>query len=337
MNPQAGRISPPEGGRHIGRPPVVSVLLPVRNGMPYLPIAIESLLVQSFGDFEIIAINDGSTDGTAAYLAGLRDPRVRAISPGGVGLATALNTGLAEARGRYIARQDADDWSMPERFARQVACLDANPGVALVATCAGFVDGSGHPVDNAWTRTVRSQQDPAQTADEILAMMPLTCCITHGSVMMRAGVLRAAGGYDQAMVPAEDYDLWLRLLPGHQLVKLPDRLYAYRVHDEQSSTARRRDQMARVIEAKLRYVRRRVPNLPRPVRLVLPCNDRGAELFRSVGPSEGYDPAIRATAASRTADVVAVTDFSKIPHYAIALAAAAECRQFGNLFVRNQP
>jgi len=316
--------------------PTVSVLLPVRNGMPFLPIAIESLFAQTFGDFELLAIDDGSTDGTAAYLRTLRDPRLRIISAAGAGLAAALNAGLAEARGRYIARQDADDWSMPERFARQVAYLDSHEEVTLVATCAGYVDGAGQPVDTAWTRTVRAQQDPAQAPDEILAMMPLTCCLTHGSVMMRTDALRGAGGYDQAMVPAEDYDLWLRLLPKHKLVKLPDRLYAYRVHDEQSSAARRADQVARVIEAKLRYVRRQVPGLPRPVRLVLPCNDRGADLFRRVGPAEGYDPGIRANAVSRVADVVVITDFSKVPYYAMALAAAAECQQFGNLFVRNQ-
>lgn len=314
--------------------PRVSVLLPVRNGMPYLPEAIESLVNQSFGRFELIVINDGSTDGTAAYLAGLGDSRLRVISSAGAGLAAALNAGIAEARGQYIARQDADDWSMRERFASQVAYLDAHPEVALVSTCADYVDGAGNVMENAWTRTVRVQQDPAQAPEQILAMMPLTCCITHGSVMMRADVLRAAGGYDQAMVPAEDYDLWLRLLPRHQLVKLHDRLYAYRVHDDQSSTVRRPEQMSRVIEAKLRYVRRRVPSLPHPVRLVLPCNDRGADLFRRVGPSEGYDPTIRATAASRVADVVAVTDFSKVPYYAMALNAASQCQQFGNLFVR---
>lgn len=314
--------------------PIVSVLLPVRNGMPYLPEAIESLVNQSFSDFELIVINDGSTDGTAAYLAGIGDPRLRVISPGGVGLAAALNAGLAEARGRYIARQDADDWSMRDRFATEVAYLDAHPEIAMVSTCAEYVDGAGNNIETAWTRTVRAQQDPAQTPDQILQMMPLTCCITHGSVMIRAGVLRDAGGYDQAMVPAEDYDLWLRLLPRHKMAKLPARLYAYRVHSDQSSTARRSDQMARVIEAKLRYVRRQVPELPHPVRMVLPCDDRGADLFRRIGPAQGYDPAIRATAVSRVPDVVVVTDFSKVPYYAAVLAAAADCRQFGNLFVR---
>jgi len=316
--------------------PLVSVLLPVRNGMPYLREAIESLVNQSFGNFELIVINDGSTDGTAAFLEGIGDPRVRVIASSGAGLAAALNAGLAEARGRYIARQDADDWSMRDRFATETAYLDAHPEIALVSTCAEYVDAAGNPIDTAWTRTVRAQQDPAQTPEQILAMMPLTCCLTHGSVMMRADVLRAAGGYDQALVPAEDYDLWLRLLPQHQMAKLPARLYAYRVHDGQSSTARRPEQMARVIEAKLRYVRRQVPSLPHPVRLVLPCNDRGADLFRRVGPSHGYDPTIKANAVSREPDVVVVTDFSKVPYYAMALAAATECRQFGNLFVRNE-
>jgi len=331
-------MNPPKGGCHIGdaRAPLVSVLLPVRNGMPFLPQAIDSLLAQTFDDFEILAIDDGSTDDTANYLRGLTDPRLRVLSPGGLGLAAALNAGLAAARGRYIARQDADDWSLPERFGLQVRYLDAHDEVTLVATRAWFVDGKGLPVDNAWTRTVQSQQDPAQSADQILRMMPLTCCLTHGSVMMRAEALRAAGGYDQAMVPAEDYDLWLRLLPAHKLVKLPHRAYVYRVHGDQSSTARRADQMARVIEAKLRYVRRQVPGLPRPVRLVLPCHDRGAELFSRVGPSEGFEPGLRAEVAPGEADVVAVTDFSKVPDYALALAAASECRQFGNLFVRNQ-
>ena len=94
------------------------------------------------------------------------------------------------------------------------------------------------------------------------------------------------------------------------------------------------DQTARVIEAKLRYVRRQVPNLPRPVRLVLPCNDRGADIFRRVGPAEGYDPDIRASAVSSETDVVAVTDFSALPYYVSALAAANDYQQFGNLFVR---
>ncbi len=311
----------------------LSVLLPVRNGMPYLPQAVESILTQSFTDFELLVINNGSTDGTADYLRAVADSRLRVLSPGSIGLARSLNIGLAQARGQYVARHDADDRSAPDRFARQVEFLDANPGIAVLGTCVGFIDGDGIEVIDGWTQTVREQQDPAQTPEQILAMMPLTCCIAHGSVMMRTAVALRAGGYNPATVPAEDYDLWLRLLPDHGIAKLPDRLYDYRVHADQSSSARRSEQQARTIEAKLRYVRRQIPELPRPVRLVLPCDNYGATLFRKIGPAEGYDASIRVSPVARGTDVVAVTDFSAIPYYQQVLAATTQCRQFGNLFV----
>lgn len=311
----------------------ISVLMPVRNGMPFLPEAVQSILGQTLGDFELLVINNGSTDGTLDYLKTVRDARVRVLSPGNIGLARALNIGLAQARGEYVARHDADDRSAPERFARQVSFLDAHPEVAVLGTCVNFVGAGGSEVRDARTETVRTQQDPAQTPEQILAMMPLTCCVAHGSVMMRAAVAVKAGGYNPATVPAEDYDLWLRLLPHHAIAKLPERLYDYRVHDEQSSGARRSEQQARTIEAKLRYVRRQVPGLPRPVRLVLPCDNYGATLFRQCGPAEGYDPTIRASPVARGTDVVAVTDFSAIPYYQQVLTATTQCRQFGNLFV----
>lgn len=311
----------------------LSVLLPVRNGMPFLADAVESMLAQTFVDFELLVINNGSTDGTAGYLETITDPRLRVLAPGSIGLARSLNLGLAEAKGEYIARQDADDRSAPDRLARQAEYLDAHPEVAVLATCVNFIDQDGAEVNDRWTQTIREQQDPAQSPEQIVAMMPLTCCIAHGSVMMRTVVAVRAGGYNPATVPAEDYDLWLRLLPDHSIAKLPARLYDYRVHGDQSSTAARSEQQARTIEAKLRYVRRQVPELPRPVRLVLPCDNYGATLFRQYGPSEGYDPSIDASPVARGTDVVAVTDFSAIPYYQQVLTATTDCRQFGNLFV----
>jgi hypothetical protein len=315
----------------------LSVLMPVKNGMPYLPEAVESILGQTFGEFELLIINNGSTDGTVEYLKTIRDTRLRVLSPGSIGLARSLNVGLSRARGEYVARHDADDRSAPDRFSRQVAFLDSNPGVDVLGTCVNFVDEDGSEVLDSWTQTIRDQQDPAQTPEQILASMPLTCCIAHGSVMMRTAVMVNAGGYNPATVPAEDYDLWLRLLPNHAIAKLPERLYDYRVHGDQSSGARRSEQQARTIEAKLRYVRRQVPSLPRPVRLVLPCDNYGATLFRKFGPAEGYDPAIRSSPVARGTDVVAVTDFSALPYYQQVLTATTDCRQFGNLFVCSQP
>ncbi len=314
--------------------PEVSVLLPVRNGMPFLPAAVDSLLRQTLRNFELLVIDDGSSDGTADYLRGLADHRVRVLSSQSSGLASALNAGLAVARGRFIARHDADDWSGPERLERQVAWLRDRPDVDVLATAASFVNDLDEPVDSPWTRTVHEQWDAALAPDQIATLMPLTCCIFHATVLARAAILREAGGYDQATVPAEDYDLWLRLLPTHRFARLPERLYTVRLHAASSSAVRRAEQTARVIEAKLRYVRRQVPGLPWPVRMALPCADRGADLFRRVGPAVGYEPTTGEDVALTSATVVAVTDFAALPGYASTLAATNDYQQFGNVFVR---
>lgn len=312
----------------------VSVVLPVRDGMPFLPAAIASVRAQTHRDWELLVVDDGSTDGTAAYLAGIDEPRLTVIASPGRGLAAALNAGVSAARGRYVARHDADDRSHATRFERQVAFLDAHPHVAVVGTCACYIDDEDQPVDDAWTRAVRAQQDPAQSPADIRALMPLTCCLTHGSIMARAHVLREHGGYDPAAVPAEDYDLWLRLLPERQLAKLPDRLYDYRIHGGQSGLARRDEQTARVIAAKLRFLRRQAPDLPARARLALPCADRGAALFRRVGPSEGFLALDGSGDDAAGADVVAITDFAALPAFAASLGRSGTYLQFGNLFVR---
>ena len=116
--------------------PPVSVILPVRDGAADLPTAVDTILKQTFADFELIAIDDGSSDGTAAVLDGLRDPRVRVIHQDNMGLAATLNRGIALACGRYIARQDHDDLAMPTRLEKQVAFMEANPDCALVGTRA---------------------------------------------------------------------------------------------------------------------------------------------------------------------------------------------------------
>src|SRR5258705_775698 len=113
--------------------PQVSVLLPVWNGERHLAAAIESVLGQSFTDFELLIVDDGSTDGSAALIRRYGDERIRLFeNEKNLGVTRSLNLGLAQARGRYVARMDADDLSAPERLARQVAFLDSHPEVALV-------------------------------------------------------------------------------------------------------------------------------------------------------------------------------------------------------------
>ena len=115
---------------HITTHPKVSVLLPVRNGLPYIEEALQSIKTQDFTDWELIVVDDGSTDGTTEWLATQANHQIRRIGTSGKGLVSALNLGLAECRGDYVARMDADDVSLPDRFRIQVQALDQNPTVA---------------------------------------------------------------------------------------------------------------------------------------------------------------------------------------------------------------
>lgn len=200
--------------------PLVSVVLPAHNGAAELPQAVASILRQSFADFELIAINDGSTDATAAILDGIHDPRLRVVHQDNAGLAGTLNRGIALARGRYIARQDQDDVAMPTRLARQVAFMEANPDHALLGTRAEIRSGDrparrfhDHPADDAALRF------------ELLFDNPFV----HSSVMLRKSALEEVGGYatDPARQPPEDYELWSRLARRWHLANLPERLTIY--------------------------------------------------------------------------------------------------------------
>lgn len=308
----------------------VSVLLPVRNGMPWLPSAVDSILRQTFHDFELIALEDGSTDQTAEWLTTVRDSRLRVIPTGGVGIARALNLGLDAARGRYIARHDADDESLPTRFEKQVGLLDARADIDVIATVADYIDEAGRAVDDDWVRTVRQQQDVALTPEAIAALMPLTCCVTHGSIMARTAVIRAAGGYRAEFIPADDYDLWLRLLPWHRFAKIAEPLYRYRVHQSQLGATLRSTQIRNSVLAKLQYVRRMYP-LPTPARLTVVGATRGDAFYRSAAPDAGFAP----TDSADAWDVLAVTDFTKIETYRRELSGEA-VEAAGNLFIRLQ-
>lgn len=337
--------------------PRISVLMPVRNGLPWLKDALEGIARQTMADFEILALEDGSTDATAEFLRGWGDDRLRVISTGGVGVAAALGIGLDQARAPLVARHDADDVSVPERFAAQVEYLATRTDVAVVASIADYIDAESRPVDNAWVATVRRQQDVAVTPDQIRDLMPLTCCITHGSVMARAGVLRAAGGYRQWCAPAEDYDLWLRLLPRTPIAKLSERLYQYRLHGAQVSATANQHQLYQALAAKFRYLRRVCPGLPSPARLVVVGEGRGAVCYRSLASAHGFDviprPAVLGPGklgllenrivrrwTLDCCDAIVVTDFDSLDAYGAALTAGTVAGdpdggavRIGNFFV----
>jgi glycosyltransferase involved in cell wall biosynthesis len=270
-----------------GRPGRVSVLMPLKNGLPHLHDAMASLIAQTYPDIEILVIDDGSEDGGPEEIQGRALSHVRVVASNGQGIAAALNTGLKLATGEFVARHDADDWSHAERIERQIEYLSRHPEIDVLATCAEFVDVEGRPAENTWTSTVRRHDDAVQTPDDLARLLPRSCAIHHATMMARRDVLRAAGGYRSAFVAAQEYDLSLRLLPGARFAKLPVRLYTYRLHERQTTQQQQDQQRRALIRSKLEYVIRREPRLASGVRLVLAADARGAEVYREVGREIG--------------------------------------------------
>lgn len=202
--------------------PQVSVIMSVFNGARYLREAVDSILGQTFADFEFIVIDDGSVDETAAILNSYSDPRiVRLANQVNIGLTKSLNRGLSVAQGKYVARQDADDWSSVDRLARQVAYLEKHPQIALVGTAYTEVYEDGSP-----SRVVRMPAEHTEIRDKLF----YENCFCHGSVMVRRSCLEEAGEYDERFDVAQDLELWLRLAEAYLLSNLPDPLYFLRTH-----------------------------------------------------------------------------------------------------------
>lgn len=210
--------------------PAISVAMSVYNNADYLALAIESILAQSFEDFEFLILNDGSTDGSAAIIdhyAG-KDSRVRAIHRENKGLIVSLNQLIAEARAPIIARMDGDDIAEPERFGRQFSFLQENEDYGVTSSWTHDIDGDGNPFRV-------SGREPPVTHEDFLAAIddgPLLC---HPSVMYRRDLVQGVGGYHAAFKHCEDYDLWLRLAAVTKLGSISERLMHYRHTEGQVS------------------------------------------------------------------------------------------------------
>ncbi len=207
----------------------VSVVIPVWNGERYLAEAIESVLAQTHRDFELIIVDDGSSDATATMAEGYArlDPRVRLVRQPNQGVAAARNTGLEVARSQWVACLDHDDLMLPHRLQRQIAFIAAHPEVKLFGSVCQYINEEGRPRGGHTIGTpIRSRAD----LDALLETGRLIG-LTHPSVMMHRDTMRALGGYDPAMEPAEDLDLWMRVAQAGHLVLQDDAvLTRYRVH-----------------------------------------------------------------------------------------------------------
>ena len=201
--------------------PLISVIFPIYNGSMYLREAIESIRAQTFTDYEIIIIDDGSTDDSFQIIRSITDKRIRAYRQRNRGLAATLNHGISLARGRYLARMDQDDLALPTRLEKQVAFLEGHARCALLGTAAEIWIGD--------QKTDRMHDHPIDNLSLKFELM-FDNYFVHSSVMFRKTAVEDIGGYttDTARQPPEDYELWSRLARKHEVANLSERLLVYR-------------------------------------------------------------------------------------------------------------
>jgi len=233
--------------------PVVSVLMPAFNAAATCDAALDSVAGQTLGDFEVVAVDDGSTDATPAILAarGRADRRVRVLRTEHAGLVAALNHGLQHCRGEFVARMDADDRCRPRRLELQVAAMRSRPDLSVVSCLVERFPaenvGEGLRVYLAWQNALL---EPDDIAREIFVESP----IVHPSAMMRRAELLALGGYRERGWP-EDYDLWLRYhAAGRRFAKVPVSLFCWREHGARATRTDRRYAVENFLRAKVHYL-----------------------------------------------------------------------------------
>lgn len=206
--------------------PSLSVVLPVFNGMPYLELAVGSILSQTFTDFEFVILDNGSTDGSVQLLEGFaeQDARVRLfVEPRPLGMVGSSNAAVAKSSGALVARMDADDLSRPQRLERQVDVLSRRPDAALVGVLGDAIDGFG-------------RRAKPRDRSRLFGSNSLAPC-DHGSIMFRREIFDRVGGYREGTEGFEDQDLYRRITKHGKLLVLTELLYSYRFHLSNWTTA----------------------------------------------------------------------------------------------------
>jgi len=199
--------------------PKISVIMSVYNGEKYLREAIESILNQTFADFEFIIVNDGSTDSSLEIIQSYHDKRIRVIdNEENIGLTKSLNKAIKQAQGEYIARQDADDVSLPNRFEEQKKYFEQHPGTALLGTSIYIIDEDG--------KIIGKHMVLANPTKRLVKVNPFN----HGSTMFKSEIARELGGYNELFRYCQDYELWLRIAKYHEVRNQTQVLYKLRSH-----------------------------------------------------------------------------------------------------------
>ena len=210
--------------------PRVSILLTCYNHLDYIPAALDGIRSQTFQDFEVIALDDGSTDGTREYLAEQEGITV-VLNEKNLGTYGTLNRGLDRATGEFIAVLNDDDVWMPEKLAKQIALLDANPKVGLVHTEGEFIDGDGKVFEGE----PLGFKFPRFETGDILLDLVYENKIIASAALFRASIVKEIGGYNENYFGSGDWEMWFRIAERHQVGCVAEKLSQYRVHGANAS------------------------------------------------------------------------------------------------------
>ena len=202
--------------------PKVSVVIPAYNTVHFLPQTVKSVLQQTFQDFEIIVVNDGSTDGTELWLSQLEQPQLTYITQNNQGLPATRNTGIAAAQGAYIAFLDADDLWEPTKLEQQVACLDARPEVGLVHTAIRYIDEQNYEINRIF-----GVEGDGNVWQKVVVHNPVRCGSTP---MVRRDCFATVGVFDPTLTFSEDWDMWIRIAAHYPFATINEPLVSYRQH-----------------------------------------------------------------------------------------------------------
>ncbi|MBF0453170.1 MAG: glycosyltransferase, partial [Candidatus Magnetomorum sp.] len=223
--------------------PLISVLLCVYNDQQFIQQSISSILSQTYENWELIVIDDGSQDGTYPLLNQINDPRVKIFRQANCGLTRSLNIAASHATGEFLARQDADDVSLPDRFERQIDLFKKNPDLLLAGSDVVFIDDTGRIV---------SQRECARNKQQVIKYLSsLNAPFSHGSIMMRKSAFDQVNGYDESYPVSQDFDLFVRMsqLNG-EMGSVPKVLYQWRVLSESVTVKKWRVQLVQTLKSR---------------------------------------------------------------------------------------
>ncbi len=229
--------------------PKISVIMSVYNGVRHVKEAINSVLQQTFTDFEFLIIDDASRDDTASLLEEYknRDGRIKIITnQHNIGLTKSLNKGIKESRGAYIARLDADDICLPERFAKQVSFMENHPVCGMTSVWAEIIDDSGN-----YKRTIKYPTENNKLKKALIHYNPFF----HSGLLVRKSVFDTVGLYDEDWKFAQDYELYFRISKKFDIANIPEVLLKYRESARSVTGSKNRKQISFVLRAKRKAIR----------------------------------------------------------------------------------